>query len=172
MKTNIFIIALALLINVNGKAQSQPDFAVNTQNYHTAVGLRFGGTSGLTIKQFLGQRAALEGIIGVWHHGLSATLLFEQHAPTRAPGLNWYYGAGGHVAFDTGHSIHYHGHERYDHYRSGEVGLGIDGVVGLEYKIRPIPLAVSLDMKPFFEITSGGHAWMSLDPSIGVKLAF
>ncbi len=172
MKTNIFIIALSLLINVNTQAQTEPSLAINQRNYHTAVGLRVGGTSGLTVKQFLGQRAALEGILGVWHHGLSATLLYEQHVPTGAPGLNWYYGAGGHAAFNTGHSVHYHGYERYERYRTDEVGLGIDGIIGLEYKIRPIPLAISLDMKPFVEFTSGGHVWMSLDPALGVKLAF
>jgi hypothetical protein len=48
----------------------------------------------------------------------------------------------------------------------------MDGIIGIEYKIAPIPLAVSLDMKPFFEMNTNGRAYLSLDPGIGVKVAF
>lgn len=173
MKRTIQTICLGVcLFAFSANAQNDINLKPTSKNYNTAIGLRMGGTSGLTIKQFVGGNSALEGILGVWHHGLSATLLYENHAGTGLSGLNWYYGAGGHAAFNTGHTLHYYGHERYDHFRDGEVGLGIDGIIGLEYKIPPIPLAISLDMKPFVEFTSGGHVWMSLDPALGVKLAF
>lgn len=169
----IIVASLVMLVQTFGvQAQEGPKLAQNTTSYHTAVGLRVGGTSGLTIKQFLGQSAALEGILGLWNHGLSATLLYERYAPTGAPGLNWYYGAGGHVAFDTGHTVHFRGHHYYNKYRHDELGLGIDGILGIEYKIPPVPFAVSVDMKPFMEFTTSGDVWLSLDPSIGIKLTF
>lgn len=142
-------------------------------SYKTAIGLRAGETSGLTIKQFLGSSTALEGIIGIWSHGFSGTLLFEKYAGTGVDGLNVYYGGGGHVAFETHHHHwYYYKKDRYYHHRHGYVGLGIDGVVGLEYKIPPVPIAISVDLKPFVEVTTGGSVWMSFDPGLGIKVAF
>lgn len=154
----------------NGKT---PSLALNTSSYKTAIGLRAGETSGLTIKQFIGSNAALEGIVGVWSHGMSATILYEKYTPAfDVNGLNWYYGAGGHVAFETGRTVYYYKNGRYDRYQDGSVGLGIDGLIGIEYKIPAIPFALSLDMKPYMEIISRGRVWMSLDPGFGIKVTF
>lgn len=143
--------------------------------YKTAVGLRAGETSGLTIKGFVSNSAALEGIIGIWNRGVSGTLLYELHAPAfHASGLNWYYGAGGHVAVETyrsGYVWYDYGQRRY-YYRDGGMGLGIDGVVGLEYKIPQAPIAFSLDLKPFMEFNTNGGAFVALDPGLGIKVAF
>ncbi|MBD3637524.1 MAG: hypothetical protein HUJ25_09240 [Crocinitomicaceae bacterium] len=178
MKTikRISIIALFLLFGPGVYAQetgTTPTLAVNKKSYSTAIGLRAGGTSGLTIKQFLGQRSALEGILGVWGHGFSATLLYENHVNAfGVPGFSWYFGAGGHAAFHSGHYVYYHRDFRYEYYEPGAFGLGVDGIVGLEYKIPPIPMAISLDVKPFIEVISTGRAWMSLDPGLGIKVTF
>lgn len=142
--------------------------------YRAAIGLRAGETSGLTIKGFVGNSAALEGIIGVWYHGLSGTLLYEVHRPAfNLNGMNWYYGGGGHVAFDTDHYYWYRYDRRWYYYRAGGTWVGVDGVIGLEYKIPRAPIALSLDLKPYIEFsTYGGGAWSSLDPGLGMKIAF
>lgn len=141
-------------------------------SYKTAIGIRAGETSGLTIKQFIGSSTALEGIIGMWSHGFSTTLLFEKYVPTGSvAGLNLYYGAGGHLAFETVDYGWYYRHERFYRYRHDHFGIGIDGIVGLEYKIPSIPIAFSLDLKPFIEFQTHGVAWVSLDPGLGVKVA-
>lgn len=148
-------------------------FGIAQENsYKTAIGLRAGETSGLTIKQFVGSSTAFEGILGMWSHGLSATLLFEKYVPTaEVSGLSWYYGGGGHVAFETVHYGWYYYHPRYYRYRYGYMGIGIDGVLGLEYKIPRAPVAFSLDLKPFIELQTRGVAWFSLDPGLGIKVA-
>lgn len=138
-------------------------------NYSTAIGLRAGETSGLTIKKSLGSNA-LEGIIGVWGSGFSFTGLYEWVAPTNVGGLNWYYGLGGHLAVGTGY--YYYRSRRAGYYRSGGFGVGVDGIVGIEYKIPSAPIAFSLDLKPYFEIYSGGGVFSSLDPGLGIKIAF
>lgn len=172
MKKLAFSLAIAMTMAFASQAQ-EPQLSINSKTYSTAVGLRSGGTSGLTIKQFVGSNVALEGIIGVWSHGFSGTLLYENHVSAfNVPGLNWYFGAGGHAAFYSGHHIHFRHDHRYDYYEPGEFGLGVDGIVGLEYKIPPIPLALSLDVKPFFEIVSNGSMWVAMDPGLGVKLTF
>src|SRR5205809_419262 len=75
--------------------------------YNTALGIRVGGTSGVSIKHFYTRSAAFEGLIGTFGNGFSLTGLLERHANAfDAKGLNWYWGAGAHVAFYNGNS-HY-----------------------------------------------------------------
>lgn len=164
MKTKIVIMAILSCFIFNfAKAQE-------SKSYSTAFGLRAGETSGFTIKQNFGSSHSLEGIIGLWNHGLSATLLFEKNVPTGiTPGLNCYYGAGGHGSFYSRYRVYYY-RNRPEYYSYGDVGLGIDGIIGLEYKIPKVPVAFSLDLKPFVEINTGGGAWMSLDPGLGIKV--
>ena len=149
--------------------------AVNQSNYKTAIGLRAGETSGLTIKHFFSESAAFEGIIGVWPYAFGFTALFEKHEQAfNLEGMNWYYGGGGHVVAGS-NRIYYmytNGDRYYYRYRSGNMGLGVDGVLGLEYKIKAIPFAVSLDMKPFMELNTDGGLFLSLDPGLGIKVAF
>lgn len=145
--------------------------SVNSYNYTTAIGVRGLGTSGLTIKHFTRTNHAIEGIVGLYPDAFSVTALWETYANAfDQPGLNWYYGFGGHIATasDWVYYDNYRGYER----RSGDFGLGIDGIFGIEYKINEIPIAVSLDVKPFLEVTTRGHAYLAVDPGLGVKVAF
>ena len=178
MKTTKIILALVvgMAFTIDGNAQNDgktPSLAINTTSYKTAIGLRAGETSGLTIKQFVSSEKAIEGIVGLWSHGLSATILFEKYTPAfNVSGLNWYYGVGGHIALETGKYSYYYKNNRYTHYREGSFGLGIDGIIGLEYKIPSTPFALSLDMKPYIEVVTRGNTWMSLDPGLGIKVTF
>lgn len=144
--------------------------------YKTAIGLRGGGTSGATLKHFTSQRTAVEGILGIWYNAFSVTGLIERYVPagiSSIPGLQWYYGGGGHIAFETGRTYYVYEGTRYAYrYSEGEVGFGLDGILGIEYKIPPIPFAISLDMKPFVEINTFGSAFISLDPGVGIKFTF
>jgi len=152
--------------------------AIGQTNYNFAVGLRAGETSGLTIKKSIGNGAAIEGIFGAWRYGLSATALFEKYVPVGSvSNLNWYYGAGGHVAVQNNRYYRYYYYDRNrdvyysDYYYNGGIGLGLDGILGMEYKIPNAPIALSLDIKPFFEVNTHGGAWVSLDPGLGIKVA-
>ncbi len=177
MKTKeIILTAIALIaFTFAGKAQdngNMPNLAINTSSYNTAIGLRGGETSGLTIKHFTSNSRAIEGIVGIWGHGFSGTVLLEKYAPAfNARGLNWYYGFGGHLAFQNGGG-YYYDYGRHKHYHGGALGLGVDGIVGLEYKIPKAPFALSLDLKPYIEVVTKGHMWMSLDPGLGIKVTF
>lgn len=164
---------VVLILPVYGMAQSaglKPP--APAYSYQTAVGVRAGGTSGITVKHFVSGSEALEGILGIWYHGFSITGLYERHVSAGVSGLNWYYGIGAHVSFETEREWHkWHG-EWYVREHPGAVGLGIDGILGVEYKIPPIPFALSLDLKPYIEVVSYGAVIFSLDPGLGVKIAF
>ena len=143
--------------------------------YNTAIGLRAGGSSGLTIKQFLGTGNALDFLISFWPNDLAVFCVYEKHQQLgNAQGLNFYYGGGGHLAFNTYRSAVYR--DRYGNYwwyrnRDG-FGLGIDVIAGLEFKFPEVPLAISLDLKPYIEFNTDHNIYWSPDPGLGIKVAF
>jgi hypothetical protein len=168
MKTRILFLSCSILliglITPESKAQ-----------YNSAIGIRIGGTSGVAGKYFYQPTKAVEGIIGTFGNGFSLTGLIEKYSPVyNADGLYVYYGGGAHLAF-------YNGRNRYNSYFGREVdyrgdngvGFGINGIIGLEYRLpEDIPIAISFDLKPFIEMGSGGFVSFAPDPSIGIKFVF
>ncbi|MCC9136720.1 hypothetical protein ACFSKU_10575 [Pontibacter silvestris] len=160
MKTILRIsafMALVLLLNPTAQAQSS--------GYTTGIGLRGGDASGLTIKHFIDNEAAIEGIISssFRYRGTVLTALYELHAPAfNVEGLQWYYGLGGHIGFYDGYYYYRNrGNKRYEHRDDNIFGLGIDGIVGLEYYIREIPFTIGADIKPQLNLPAGGGFWNS-----------
>jgi len=140
--------------------------------YRNAIGIRAGGTSGITFKHFLNSSDAIEGILGLWPNAIGITVLYERNVGIQgAPGLHFYYGGGAHFNAATGDYYAYRDDYWY-HYRHDGIGVGIDGIMGIEYKIPPIPMAISLDLKPFIEASNYGTFYAGFDPSIGIKVAF
>jgi hypothetical protein len=144
---------------------------LRAQDFKTGLGIRVGGTSGVTVKHFYSRAMAFEGILGFFGNGSSLTGLVEKHGLAfDTKGLQFYYGGGAHVAF-------YNGRYRYNnsfwrdinYYDRREVAIGVNGVLGLEYTIPDLPIAFSLDFKPFVEVGPGGYVGFSPDPSVGVK---
>lgn len=190
MKTTkmITVIAIACFLISGTNLQSQeknnkesqtvttnfPSPFVEKNDYKTAIGLRGGITYGLTLKHQFSHNIAIECILGVWQDALSITGLFEQQVPTGAPGLNWYYGGGLHATFLSGWRNYYYveGRKYYYYYNNTDAGFGIDGLIGIEYKIPPIPFAISFDLKPFVEINTIGNVYLMIDPGLGIKVTF
>lgn len=170
MKKAIIVSLLFFGFGYINQSKAQ-NLATGSGEYRTAIGLRAGGTSGLTFKHFSSSHNAFEGILSFWNRGIGFTGLFEKHSHTGARGLKVYYGAGAHAAFynRNGYYRYYDGY--YYTYDAG-VSLGIDGIVGIEYKIPPIPIAISLDLKPFMDIHNSGAVGFAIDPGLGVKVAF
>ena len=167
MKKRLFVIPLLLLGFTMG---------IHAQ-YKYAIGIRSGGTSGITLKSIKSPQLAVEGIIGVWNDGLSFTGLYERHPNAFGiDGFHWLLGVGAHVTL-------YEGNFRGDAFPAwygvypgdiddGALGLGIDAIAGLEFKFPIVPFAISFELKPFMEFTTSNNIWFSLDPGLGLKLAF
>ena len=128
--------------------------------YKTALGVKF-YPGGITVKHFTKTNRALEGIGYFWENGFRFTGLYEIHGDINgAPGLKWYVGPGFHIG---GWNDNWR--NRYPN-RKGGVAFGIDGVLGLDYKIRSVPINLSLDWQPslsivgysYFEPGWGGFA--------------
>jgi hypothetical protein len=69
MKKIILTFALVIFLSAFASAQ----------DYNTGVGLRLGFSNGLTIKHFVSQRSAFEGILSTRWRGFELTGLYEVH---------------------------------------------------------------------------------------------
>jgi hypothetical protein len=176
-KVLVVVLFMIPVILASPKARAQ-GLSIDSPNYTTAIGLRGGDLGGLTFKHFTGGDRAIEAILGVGYGNprlLSLTVLLEKHTPAfNVSGMRWYYGGGGHVSIVGSRSGYirrpWFG-ERY-YYEGGAFGLGIDGIVGLEYKIPPIPFAISIDIKPYIEVFSPGGVIMVAGPGTRYKSHF
>lgn len=113
--------------------------------YRTALGVKF-YPGGITLKHFVKSNAALEGLAYFWKYGFRFTGLYEYHGDINgAPGLRWYVGAGAHVGFWNSRFK-----DRYDPDNDVGAYIGIDGVLGLDYKINGAPINLSLDWQPSY----------------------
>ncbi len=134
-------------------------------DYRTAIGVKF-WPGALTVKHFIKDDAALEGLFNFWNHGFRFTGLYEFHGDINsAPGLKWYVGPGAHIGW---YSDRYWRRDRY--YDDGAASFGIDGVLGLDYKIRNAPIALSLDVNPYVEFLHG--AYVDVWGGLGIKFTF
>lgn len=164
MKKILFSSFLVLSILLIGKRS-------NAQDYKTAVGLKFGGyENGPSIKFFPNNDVALEGILGFRDHGLVITGLYEIHQQAfGAAGLKFYYGAGAHIGSE-GAGVYQTFGGGNETYNSAHILLGVDGVLGLEYKIPQAPIAISLDLNPRAELATG--PFFDIAPGLGLKYTF
>lgn len=129
-----------------------------SSNYKTALGLKFIYGVALTGKFFIKENAALEGIVRLNGLGnnVAITGLYEHHADIKTiEGLRWYVGGGGHVNLAGG----------------GATTFGVAGILGLEYKIKSLPLAISADWNPAYLI-SPISGFSAENGGLGVKYTF
>jgi hypothetical protein len=157
MKKLLTIICLAVIATFAFHSES------SAQSYKNAIGGRFGAANGVTFKTTLGGNKMVDIIANFRSNSnynyFRVTGLYEIYNPiSNAAGLNWYYGVGGTVG-----SVKYKPKDQSDLY------LGVDGVLGLDYKFADAPINISLDWKP----TIGLVPDTDFDASgVGLSLSF
>lgn len=107
------------------------------QKYSTTLGVRISKeTYGVTLKQRVFKSYAAEAIAAINSREVTGTLLLEKHFPLIGKGLNAYVGGGGHIGVLE------------------EFGptLGADVLIGAEMKLPFLPLIVSADFKPTYQV--------------------
>ena len=135
MKKTIILAAIILALSVS-KTYAQKN--MGSQDYKTSFGVKF-YPGAFTLKHFVDDRSAVEGIAYFYKYGARITGLYEIHGDiTGASGLKWYIGPGAHLGF-------------YSNKYGGAKSVGVDGVLGLDYKLAEAPINLSLDWQPSFE---------------------
>ncbi len=144
---NIILLGLTLFIVLGSQAQSR---STNSSSYKTALGVKVWDGGGISLKHFFDKNAG-ELIAYFYGHGFRLTGLYEIHGPiTGATGLQWYIGPGAHIGFYDGFHSHHNDGDNDSH-----MHIGIDGVLGLDYKFKGAPINISIDWQPAFEF---GHS--------------
>lgn len=118
-----------------------------------AIGARFGSASGINYRYTLSENRAVEGIMSVQSNSTSNRFrlvgLYEYHKPLPLENFSWYYGFGGSVGSYTYKAFTDKSGVRMD--KTSELSLSIDGIIGVEYNLPTAPIALSLDVKPYFD---------------------
>ena len=124
-------------------------------DYGTGIGVRGGLSNGITVKHFINEKTAIEGLLASRWGGFNITGLYEIHnaAAFDVPSLNWYYGLGAHIGFWSGKDVGWaDDDENY-------TVIGIDGIIGIEYNFEELPFNIGLDWKPAFNLTGNTEFW-------------
>lgn len=118
----------------------------NGSDYKTAIGVKV-YPGAVTVKHFLSDGKAIEGLGYLSADGFRITGLYELHYNlSDVPGLKWYVGGGGHLGIWSD--------SWKNKYPTREAGMaiGVDGILGLDYKIQGAPLNLSFDWQPSFNL--------------------
>ena len=109
--------------------------------YNRALGLKFPGGLSLTYKKFFTDTRNLEAQFTAWHEGFRVAGLYEFnfYSFDKVPELSWFVGPGAHIGFWK---------STYEKEYGSKADVGIDGIIGLDYKFKNVPINVSVDWQP------------------------
>ena len=145
-------------------------FSAQAQDYNWAIGARGGGSeSGVTFKHILSDYNALEMDVNFQYgrdrmaHSTVFSLMYEWNRPIISDGFLFYYGLGAHVGAAT---MTKEGSNNY-----GAIVLGALAVTGIEYKPYSIPIAFSLDYRPFLNVLPQPRFFFA-NVGLGIKYCF
>jgi hypothetical protein len=143
MNNRIFtLLGLITLSLISFQSQSQ---------YLTGIGARLGTSNGLTVIRYFAPRARGAGDLIIAHefNGWCGTLLYEEHFSNHninieLANVGFFLGAGGHAGiFPVG------GNENK---QGKNFAGGVDFIAGAEWKLPHVPLLLSVDIKPYYDI--------------------
>lgn len=138
MKKIILLTFVSLAIITTTKAQSEGS------TYQNAIGVKV-YPGAVTFKHFVQENRAVEGLAYFWNYGVRFTGLYEFHGDIPGvDGLKWYAGPGAHIGFWNDQWK-----DKYPDRQTG-VAIGIDGVGGLDYKFKKVPIDIFVDWQPSF----------------------
>jgi hypothetical protein len=124
---NILVLSLFLLT-----ASYAQNNTAQSRSYKTAAGVKLWNGAGLNLKTFISEKSALEFTGFFNRFGTTISGLYEIHGDLNTEGnFKWYIGFGGHVNLFK-----------------NTTGVGVDGVIGLDYKISDLPLNIAFDWQP------------------------
>jgi hypothetical protein len=141
------------------------------------AGLRIGYRSGFfyQVSSDAGNaEVGYNGMLSFNNNGIQLTglkIVYETALNDISPDLYFAWGYGGHIGFIYSDHVGFLG-ERYDFEGERFCPLaGVDGWLAAEYRFRDIPLNISLNLKPFVELTI--PAFVKIVPAdIGISISY
>ena len=155
MKKCFIVIMLFALISAAGYAQKTK---TGNATYKSAIGIRY-YPFGISFKSNTSDAKNAIEINGFFKDGFILGALYERNFILNQPkNLRAYIGGGGHIGFLKKSS-------------GGGTLFGVDGVIGLDYKLMELPLAISLDWMPTLQFGKRSDEFSSWG-GLGVRFAF
>ncbi len=150
MKLTRFITTISFLL-IAYFANSQVSTEQYTSPYKKAIGFKL-NPGAVSYRSFYTRNKAVEVIGFISLDGFQLTILNEKFTPfANAENLTWYMGYGGHFNLWS---------ERYklnNPSKSAGVAVGIDGMLGLDYKLKNTPINLSVDIQPAFNFVCASY---------------
>jgi len=142
--------------------------AFSQSDYQKALGIKFPGGVSITYKNFVTENNNIE-LQGTFKDGgFRLSGLYEFNFYTlNVEGLSWFVGPGAHLGF--GKKDTYDANNKLVSKSSADIG--IDGIIGLDYKIKDLPLNISLDWQPSIVI-AGNTDFSGAYGGIGIRYTF
>lgn len=119
--------------------------------YQKAIGVKM-YPSAISYKSFMTGSKALEVLGYFTLDGFRTTVMLEKYSPFAATEqLSWYIGYGGHLG------IWSETWKKNNPTHNAGIALGVDGILGLDYKIKNAPLNLSIDWQPSFNFVGASY---------------
>jgi hypothetical protein len=150
--------AILSIVLANFSTVSAQDFTVDaprtgayTRPYTTAIGVKM-YPSAISYKKFTKSNKAIEALGYFTLDGFRATIMREIYSPIEgAEHLSWYVGYGGHLG------IWSEEWKKNNPNHNAGIAVGVDGILGLDYKIKNAPLNISVDWQPSFNFVGSSY---------------
>jgi hypothetical protein len=169
-KIALFTLLIVLVFSTQVSAQSytlEPEKKTGpfTTGYKKAIGVKM-YPSAISYKTFKTDTKAFE-ILGYFTlDGFRATVMMEKYSSfANTDQLSWYIGYGGHMGLWSEEW------KKNNPTHDAGIALGVDGIIGLDYKIKNAPLNLSLDWQPSFNFVGSSYfesGWAGL----GIRYTF
>ncbi len=122
-----------------------------TTGYKKAIGVKM-YPSAISYKSFLTNSKAIEVLGYFTLDGFRTTVMIEKYSAfANTEQLSWYIGYGGHLG------IWSEEWKKNNPTHKAGIALGVDGILGLDYKIKNAPLNLSLDWQPSFNFVGSSY---------------
>ncbi len=123
-----------------------PAKEIMAQDYSWGIGLRGAYYPAISVKHNLGQSNSIDLIASFRNGGVQATALYEWNTQVINQHFHLYYGVGGSLGF-------WNDKDGND----PAFRAGVDGILGLEFRIPNVPITLSIDYKPYVNFIGYGN---------------
>ena len=122
-----------------------------TTGYKKAIGVKM-YPSAISYKSFLTNSKAIEVLGYFTLDGFRTTIMIEKYSAfANTEQLSWYIGYGGHLGIWSEEWK-----KNNPNHKAG-IAVGVDGILGLDYKIKNAPLNLSIDWQPSFNFVGSSY---------------
>jgi len=144
---------------------------VQAQSWEKAIGLRLGFPNSITYKQFISEKAAIEGILGTrgdfGYRSLNLAAAYQIHNTLLDDDfgeLRWYFGGGATLNVISANSS--------TRINAGRISTGVQGYIGVDYNFNDVPINISLDWIPTFLFFGFGDGFEGEYGAFAVRYIF